>query len=176
MSWFTALSYFRSLHSSSLFPNMGQPVASAGKLGIIYFDESAPLAQKYYLGPGKSGNLPDISKTTGEEHRLVARGVGHKDQWYGWVAVVWDKQGREGMEAIKLLEPNEDKRKRQWLYNGAKRRSLRRDKKVLQTTYVLMAWKDRDERTWECAADLVQEWGWDSCSLMRRLYGSVSRA
>ena len=155
---------------------MGQPVASAGKLGIIYFDESAPLARRYYLGPGESGNLPDISKTTGEKHRLVARGVGHKDQYRGWIAVIWDKQGREGVEAAKLLKPGEDRHKGRWLYYGVRRHNLRREKRVLQTTYVLMAWNNRDECTWECAADLVPDWGWDSCSLMRRLYGSVGRA
>lgn len=95
---------------------MVQPVASAGKLGVIYFDDSAPIAGRYYLGPGESGNLPDISKTTGEKNQLVARGVGHKDQWREWVAVVWDKQGREDMEAIELLKPDKDKHKAPWLY------------------------------------------------------------
>ena len=87
---------------------MGQPVASAGKLGIIYFDDSAPLGRRYYLGPGESGDLPDISKTTEEKNQLVARGVGHKDQCHGWIGVVWDKRGREGVEAIKLLKPDND--------------------------------------------------------------------
>ena len=155
---------------------MVQPVASAGKLGVIYFDESAPIARRYYLGPGESGNLPDISKTTGEKNRLVARGVGHKDQWREWVAVVWDKQGREDMEAIKLLKPDSDKHKAPWLYNRRRRSAYYREKKVLQATYILMAWGDRDEQTWECAADLVKKWGWDRLSLLQRLYDSLKGA
>lgn len=39
-----------------------------------------------------------------------------------------------------------------------------------------MAWGDRDEQTWECAADLVKNWGWGRLSLLQRLYDSLKGA